>query len=126
MEFGIPVRIRFVLALFLSVCCSLAQTARSSERAGIVEAAGRSTPQGDIVVMTAKVTSARRYFETTWAEFFRKRGTPYKSPAIVAYQRPISTPCGMQPPGNAFYCPPANAIYYDEAFLTALMKKGGW
>jgi uncharacterized protein len=80
-------------------------------------------PRGDGAVLRAKVSSARRYFEATWAEFFREKGAPYASPALIAYQRPISSSCGVLPLGNAGYCPPANGIYYDEAFLTALMKR---
>jgi uncharacterized protein len=84
---------------------------------------GSLTGNRDAALLRSKVNSARKYFEATWADFFRQRRAPYASPPLIGYQKPISTSCGVLPLGNAGYCPPANAIYYDEGFLTALMKR---
>jgi predicted metalloprotease len=35
----------------------------------------------------------------------------------------VRTACGVVGPGNAAYCPRANAIYYDEIFLAAQAKR---
>lgn len=53
-----------------------------------------------------------------WSETFARAGAPYRSPGIVAVDRPLATACGpIEPVPNAMYCPLDLTIYLVPGFL---------
>ena len=82
----------------------------------------------DLKQVREKLAMAQPFFVRVW-NFNAWNGTsgPLRSvpafhPYLLAFTHPA---CGEIAENNAFFCPPANTIFYDEIFLASQMKQTG-
>ena len=76
----------------------------------------------DIDNTNKKVAGAYAALVTMWKTEFKRIGERFTAPRIMRYEGAAMTPCGVIQPENAEYCPNANAIFYDDVFVTGLTK----
>jgi len=69
-----------------------------------------------------KVAAAYGALVAMWNNEFKQIGERFTAPRIVRYEGAAMTACGVIRPENAEYCPNANAIFYDQVFVTGLTK----
>ncbi|HVF83785.1 MAG TPA: neutral zinc metallopeptidase [Sphingomicrobium sp.] len=64
--------------------------------------------------------------DTVWTDFFRRSGTTYREPELVAYTGGTQTACGTgQAAMGPFYCPGDQRIYIDPAFFNEMQTRFG-
>ena len=92
-------------------------------------AAGRAdavtVTRRDVDASNAKVAAAYGALMVMWTTHFDGLGTSFEKPALLRYRGTVRTGCGVMPQDNAVYCPPANAVYFDEIFVAKVAKTVG-
>lgn len=68
---------------------------------------------------------AATHINQFWHQSFYAGRLNYVTPRMVPYTQPIRTPCGTLSLNNAFYCAPANSIYYDYNFMSEMYSRIG-
>jgi predicted metalloprotease len=79
----------------------------------------------DVAASNAKVAAAYGALMTMWTAHFDELGTSFEKPALLRYRGSVRTNCGVMPQDNAVYCPPVNAVYFDEIFVAKVAKTVG-
>ncbi len=69
-----------------------------------------------------KVAGAYSALVAMWNNEFKRIGERFTAPRIMRYESAVMTACGVLRPENAEYCPNANAVFYDDVFVTGLTK----
>ena len=75
----------------------------------------------EIVASELRVRPAVTLLDRAASALFAEAGERYLSPRIVAFEGSITTKCGIVQAFNAYACRADGSIYYDKAFLAALM-----
>lgn len=81
--------------------------------------------QVDLRVMAMKLQAAHSLLNQVWGDAFRSAGMRYSAPRLQPYYSPMMTGCGLTPLGNAIYCAPDHAIYFDVNFFASEMARAG-
>ena len=79
----------------------------------------------DVDASNAKVVAAWGALMVMWSAHFDELGTSFEKPSLLRYRGTVRTGCGIMPRDNAVYCPPANAVYFDEIFVAKVAKTVG-
>ena len=76
----------------------------------------------DVAASNAKVRAAYADLVSMWSGGFTHLNERFAAPRLLRYRGAVRSACGVMQPSNAAYCPPENAIYYDEVFVAAQAK----
>lgn len=71
----------------------------------------------DVEESNKEIASAYAALSDMWTANFRQVGARFAVPSVARYRGSVRTACGVMPANNAIYCPPRNAIYFDEVFI---------
>jgi predicted metalloprotease len=112
--------VRRVRRIALTVLVAAGATSLDSSPARAVTIAQATAPEVDVEASNAKIAQAYRALVGLWTDRFAELGVTFSPPKLLAYRGPVRTGCGVMSPDNAAYCPPRNAIYFDELFLARL------
>ena len=76
----------------------------------------------DVAASNAKIRVAYADLASMWSKEFARLRERFAAPSLVRYRGAVRSSCGVIQANNAAYCPPENAIYYDEVFVAAQAK----
>jgi uncharacterized protein len=76
----------------------------------------------DVAASNAKVRAAYADLVAMWSGGFTEMRERFAAPRLLRYRGAVRSACGVMQPSNAAYCPPENAIYYDEVFVASQAK----
>lgn len=76
----------------------------------------------DVAASNEKVRMAYADLASMWSNGFAQMHERFGTPRLLRYRGGARSACGIMQPNNAAYCPPENAIYYDEVFVAAQAK----
>ena len=76
----------------------------------------------DVMASNEEIAAAYAALSRMWTENFRQIGERFDVPTVSRYRGSVRTACGVMPANNAIYCPPRNAIYFDEVFIARQSK----
>lgn len=108
------------IALLLAV--SSAATASAGAPGARVTVRRAEVTEADVAQSNRKLASAYGPLVKMWSDDFAQIGRGFVAPQLVRYRGGARTACGIMGAGNAGYCPPVNAIYYDEVFVARQEK----
>ena len=77
----------------------------------------------DVAASNEKIRAAYGALVAMWSADFDQLGARFVPPALLRYRGAVRTACGVLDGNNAQYCPPRNAIYFDEVFVARQAKE---
>ena len=108
-----------------TISVSTVDSAAPSIAPSVARASVLPLTQRDVDASNAKVKMAYTELVSMWSSEFQQHGARFEAPRLLRYRGEVMTPCGEMSPSNAFYCPNANAIYFDDIFVAAQARSAG-